>query len=579
MRRSKFFGPFILPLMMFMLFVVPGSVKAWSTPYTQAPTVFSNLWGTTHGGNWCGTYMCPRNVYVDYYPMLTDGTSNTSLIPGSVVTVDASFQTTRFEIYPGQTNYLFGNCTNANASGNLYYFYSNSSYYQNPPGLFCVQTPGFDPSAWGNPYGLLGSYGHPTSVYNPSGYQSAYPAYTVAVITPTPTITSSNPAVISCAAGTSCTSQSVGSATLTVTFPATYSEEYEAWCWGGPGCGYVFSHTLPGGSYYYGPHAVVPATSVSFLATVNPAANPPPTITFLNAQQNTIPVNTSAKLFWNTFGVGTITCNGTASPVNALWGGPQPTTFFGSGFTTSPLTADTTFTLTCSSVWGSDTKSRTVTVITPNTSTAPTITGPATLATGVNGTYTFTATDPQGDQVRYGIDWDMDSVADEWLPAGVTYVNSGTPQSTTHSWVAPGAKTFQALTQDFQGLNSAWTVYSVTVATPSCGNGAIDPPTCNTCAGGYSMYLAVCYANCVNGATNPPICNACVVGQTYVAGSCVNNCTNGAINPPACNACPGGQALLAGVCTNIAVCGNGTCDTGENPLTCAKDCKVKYKQF
>lgn len=595
-----------------LLFVVPMEAMAWSTPYTQAPTVFSNLYGTTHGGNWCGAGMCPRNVYVDYYPMLTDGTSNTSLIPGSVVTVDASFQTTRFEIYPGQTNYFFGNCTNGNASANIYYFYTylviNGNVLPAPP-IFCVQSPGFDPGAWGSPYGILGTYGHPTNIYNPSGYQSAYPTYTVAVITPTPTITSSNPAVISCPAGTSCTSQSVGSATLTVTYPATYSEEYEAWCWGSPGCGYIFSHTLPGGSYYYGPHAIVPATSVSFLATVNPAANPPPTITFLNAQQNTIPVNTSASLFWNTSGVGAITCNGTSVPANALWNGPRTTTFFGSGFTTSPLAADTTFTLTCSSVWGSDTKSRTVTVVSPNTSATPTITGPTTLTAGINGTYSFTATDPQGDQVRYGIDWNMDGVADEWLPAGVTYVNSGTSQSTTHNWGTAGVKTFQALTQDFQGLNSVWVPYTVNVVAPAActlpwggsiasGNSTVayqassvmSPLTCvsqsrlctnGTFDGTYtnqscSVTPAVCvlpWGGSIASGNSVPAYQTSTVTSPTVCVSEPRLCTNGTLS--------GTYINQSCVVSPAAVCPNTICEgtRGETPLTCPQDCKVRYQQF
>jgi len=228
------------------------------------------------------------------------------------------------------------------------------------------------------------------------------------------------------------------------------------------------------------------------------------------------------------------------------------------------------YVLTCFNASGAGGANVTVTAISNSIPTAPTITGPISLSTGVNGTYAFTATDADGNQIRYGIDWDMDGMADEWLPAGVAYVNSGVSQSTTHSWATTGVKTFQALTQDTPGINSSWTPYTVTVTTPACGNGAIDPPACSTCSGGYSMYLAVCYVNCVNGALNPPLCNLCPGGQSLIAGSCVVNCVNGTTNPPTCTTCPVGQALVSGSCVSTAVCGNNVCESSENPLICSK---------
>ncbi len=95
---------------------------------------------------------------------------------------------------------------------------------------------------------------------------------------------------------------------------------------------------------------------------------------------------------------------------------------------------------------------------------APTISGPTTGYPNTSYTYTFTATDPQGDQIRYGIDWNMDGTAEEWLPAGVSYVNSGTSRSTSYSWTTTGEKTFRALTQDYPGSNSGWTNYTVNIS-------------------------------------------------------------------------------------------------------------------
>lgn len=94
---------------------------------------------------------------------------------------------------------------------------------------------------------------------------------------------------------------------------------------------------------------------------------------------------------------------------------------------------------------------------------APTISGPTSGYPSTSYTHSFMATDPSGYQVRYGVDWNMDSVADEWLPAGSSYVNSGVSQSTSHSWSSVGAQSFKALSQNSAGVNSSWTNYSITI--------------------------------------------------------------------------------------------------------------------
>lgn len=93
---------------------------------------------------------------------------------------------------------------------------------------------------------------------------------------------------------------------------------------------------------------------------------------------------------------------------------------------------------------------------------APTITGPTTGQ--INTTYAFnlTATDPDNDTIRYGIDWDNNSSVDEWVP-GSGQVPSGTELSTNHSWSSVGSYTFKALTQDSNGSNSGWTNHTITI--------------------------------------------------------------------------------------------------------------------
>ncbi len=115
---------------------------------------------------------------------------------------------------------------------------------------------------------------------------------------------------------------------------------------------------------------------------------------------------------------------------------------------------------------------------------APVITGPTTFGAGTTQQFTFTATDPDSDTIRYGVDWDMDGTADVWLPGLVTYVPSGTPQSASNSWPVAGDYKFQALTQDFPGLNSGWTMYDITVT--NVVNGVCDA-THFSCIAGTSI--------------------------------------------------------------------------------------------
>ncbi|MBP9763483.1 MAG: hypothetical protein KBD10_01925 [Candidatus Pacebacteria bacterium] len=94
---------------------------------------------------------------------------------------------------------------------------------------------------------------------------------------------------------------------------------------------------------------------------------------------------------------------------------------------------------------------------------APTVTGNPYCKAGVPSTYTITATDPdtEPDQsmIRYAIDWDNDGKFDQLVPS-TGYVVSGTAQTVSHMWRTNGEKTFQVMTQDKEGLQSAWTSYT-----------------------------------------------------------------------------------------------------------------------
>ena len=99
--------------------------------------------------------------------------------------------------------------------------------------------------------------------------------------------------------------------------------------------------------------------------------------------------------------------------------------------------------------------------------TAPGISGPTALDTGVPGTYTFTSSDPDaGDFWGYGVDWDLDGSVDNWI---------GHPSNTiAHSWPSAGTYTFQVLAQDNHTANSGWSSYTVTVTDAGGGLASLN---------------------------------------------------------------------------------------------------------
>lgn len=104
---------------------------------------------------------------------------------------------------------------------------------------------------------------------------------------------------------------------------------------------------------------------------------------------------------------------------------------------------------------------------------APTIAGSSALTcvtpgTPVSTTFTLSATDPDGDQIRYNIDTNNNGVPDVSLPSATTYVSSGTSQSYTRASL--DSYSFRVQVQDPDGSVSAWVTKSVTVtpcATPA----------------------------------------------------------------------------------------------------------------
>lgn len=100
-----------------------------------------------------------------------------------------------------------------------------------------------------------------------------------------------------------------------------------------------------------------------------------------------------------------------------------------------------------------------------NAPVAPTVTGNGGMV-DTSLPFTATSTDPDGDTLRYGFDWDKDGSVDQWMPA-IGHVASGTAQTVSHAWITEGNKAFQILAEDSKGSRSAWTPYAVAVSVPS----------------------------------------------------------------------------------------------------------------
>ena len=119
---------------------------------------------------------------------------------------------------------------------------------------------------------------------------------------------------------------------------------------------------------------------------------------------------------------------------------------------------------------------------------APSLTGPTTGSTSVSYPYNTQASDPDGDTVRYGIDWDNNNTVDEWT----TYVASNTSVSTNHSWATAGSYTFKALAQDSNGASSGWstpltmTIQNIVNGTCGAANAfpTTNPPSIGLCFSG-----------------------------------------------------------------------------------------------
>ncbi len=83
-------------------------------------------------------------------------------------------------------------------------------------------------------------------------------------------------------------------------------------------------------------------------------------------------------------------------------------------------------------------------------------------------TISMTSSDPDGEDVRYGVDWNRDGSVDQFVPES-GYVSSGTTRTATRTYSSGGQKNVGVFAQDESGMISEWSTFTFQCA------GEIDP--------------------------------------------------------------------------------------------------------
>lgn len=93
--------------------------------------------------------------------------------------------------------------------------------------------------------------------------------------------------------------------------------------------------------------------------------------------------------------------------------------------------------------------------------------GPSIGDIGSSFTFSTSTTDPEGDDLKYGWDWDGDGTVDEWS----TLLSSGSIDSRSHSWASEGTYNIQVLAEDEHGAQSAFSAFkTITITGESAPN-------------------------------------------------------------------------------------------------------------
>ena len=99
--------------------------------------------------------------------------------------------------------------------------------------------------------------------------------------------------------------------------------------------------------------------------------------------------------------------------------------------------------------------------------------GPTAGTIGESYTFSTSTSDPEGDTIRFGWDWDGDETVDEWSG----FVSSGSTDSRSHSWAGVGSFQVQVMAEDDQGGQSAFSPARTIVITENTPPNTPNTPT------------------------------------------------------------------------------------------------------
>jgi YVTN family beta-propeller protein len=136
--------------------------------------------------------------------------------------------------------------------------------------------------------------------------------------------------------------------------------------------------------------------------------------------------------------------------------------------------------------------SQTATTNPPNTPSTPS--GSSSGNTGITYSYSTSATDPDGNTVKYTFDWGDGYASD------TSYVNSGTSASASHSWSNAGSYLVKAKATDCNGASSGWSGSKTVTITIASSNQL--PNTPSTPSGSSSGNTGITYSYSTS-ATDP----------------------------------------------------------------------------
>ena len=168
----------------------------------------------------------------------------------------------------------------------------------------------------------------------------------------------------------------------------------------------------------------------------------------------------------------------------------------------------------------------------------------------------FASTDPDGHQLRYGVDWDDDGSVDQFVPPS-GYVPSGSEQSAKRTFAVAGEKHVAVMVENDRGARSEWTHYSFQCAEAPEDNDTNDndnnnPPSPQQCSIGYVYQDGACvFTSCPIGYVKQGtacVFQGCPVGYTLQNGVCVwSGCPEGFLQQ-------GSQCVLENQCTSLPYC-------------------------